>query len=566
MKLFAILRRFAPLPILLVAILVGVMSGLASTGLLIVIDKATDRTSTSPGVLVWRFAGLVLLVAATRFASSIMLARLGARAATILQVQLARRIVAAPLRRLEEVGPARLMASLVDDVTEVSHTLTVMPNSMINAVVIFGCLCYMGYLSPRMLAGIVIIIAVGTLGYRVAAAAGAVRQRQAREREDELFEMLRGLTQGTKELKMRRSRSERFVGRLDSVATTLRGLRVQAQQFFVGAGSGGHALFFVVVGFVLFGSDSMLHLTAHTRTGYIFLLLYIIGPLQGLLNLIPDLSAAEVAVRKIEKLGISLLDETEKVSPAALQAAPAWRRLELSQVFHTYRREDGDSFSLGPLDLTLEPGQLVFVIGGNGSGKTTLVKLLLGLYLPEKGEIRWDDEKVVESGLDRYRRMFSVVFSDFFLFEELFGLEAPDLDDRARRYLGELRLKHKVRIERGKLSTTELSQGQRKRLALLTAYLEESPIFVFDEWAADQDPEFKAVFYREMLPDLKARGKTILVISHDDRYYGLADRIIKLDSGQLVYDGPVRHTDLEWSPGEPQAGDRGRAVAQMENA
>jgi putative ATP-binding cassette transporter len=152
----------------------------------------------------------------------------------------------------------------------------------------------------------------------------------------------------------------------------------------------------------------------------------------------------------------------------------------------------------------------------------------------------------VPSDLDRYRRMFSVVFSDFFLFEELFGLESHDLDERARLYLSELRLKHKVRIEGGKLSTTELSQGQRKRLALLTAYLEEAPIFVFDEWAADQDPEFKAVFYRELLPELKARGKTMLVISHDDRYYEVADRIIKLDSGQLIYDGvahPTEYTD-----------------------
>lgn len=566
MKLLAILRRFAPWPTLLLAILVGVLSGLASTGLLIVIDQANSReTNLSTAALAWRFAGLVLLVAASRFTSSVILARLGARAATTLQVQLARRIVAAPLRRLEEVGPARLMASLVDDVTEVSHTLTVMPNSMINAVVIAGSLCYMGYLSLRMLGGIVLTIAVGSSLYRLLASAGAARQRQAREREDELFESLRGLTQGTKELKMRRARSERFVERLEEVATTLRGLRVQAQQFFVGAGAGGHALFFVVVGSVLFAPPSLLHLTAKTRTGYIFLLLYIIGPLQSLLNLAPDLSAAEVAVRKIEKLGLSLLEEAEGPAAAA-RLAPAWRRLELSRVCHTYRREDGDTFSLGPLDLAFEPGELVFVIGGNGSGKTTLVKILLGLYLPEKGDLRWDGERVTEDALDRYRRMFSVVFSDFFLFEELFGLEAPDLDDRARRYLGELRLKHKVRIERGRLSTTELSQGQRKRLALLTAYLEESPIFVFDEWAADQDPEFKAVFYREMLPDLKARGKTIVVISHDDRYYGIADRIVKLDSGQLVYDGPARHTDLLGTTDETPVLTRGRAAAHGENA
>ncbi|MEA2694766.1 MAG: putative pyoverdin transport system ATP-binding/permease protein [Acidobacteriota bacterium] len=537
MKLFAVLRRFAPVPILLVATLVGVVAGLASIGLLIVIDQTTNRGPNTPTHLAWRFAGLVVLVSASRFSSSIILARLGARAATILQVQLARRIVAAPLRRLEEVGTPRLMASLVDDVTEVSHTLTSLPNSLINTVVVIASLCYMGYLSLRMLGAVLCVMMVGVLTYRFAVAAGAARQRQAREREDELFDLLRGVTQGTKELKMRRSRSERFVARLDDVATTLRGLRVQAQVFFVGAASWGHALFFLAVGVVLYSSADLLHLSPQTRSGYIFILLYMIGPLQAVLNTIPDLSAAEISVRKIERLGISLLEEEAEEMASSLSTPPAWRRLELDHVTHTYRREDGDVFTLGPLDLTFEPGQIVFFIGGNGSGKTTLVKLLLGLYPPEKGEIRWNGEKLVHADLDRYRRMFSVVFSDFYLFEELFGLEAPDLDDRARLYLAELRLKHKVRIEGGRLSTTELSQGQRKRLALLTAYLEEAPIFVFDEWAADQDPEFKAVFYRELLPDLKARGKTMFVISHDDRYYSVADRIVKLDSGQLVYDG-----------------------------
>jgi putative ATP-binding cassette transporter len=69
---------------------------------------------------------------------------------------------------------------------------------------------------------------------------------------------------------------------------------------------------------------------------------------------------------------------------------------------------------------------------------------------------------------------------------------------------------------------------------LLTAYIEDRPIYVFDEWAADQDPFFKRVFYYNFLPELKARGKAVLVISHDDRYYNVADRIIRLDCGSVV--------------------------------
>jgi len=198
---------------------------------------------------------------------------------------------------------------------------------------------------------------------------------------------------------------------------------------------------------------------------------------------------------------------------------------------------------LGQVDLTFSPGELVFVVGGNGSGKTTLAKVLLGIYGPEGGEILLDGHPVDEANRDRYRQHFSAVFSDFFLFESLMGMDSADLDRDAGQYLEKLHLQHKVRVTDGALSTTDLSQGQRKRLALLGAYLEDRPIYLFDEWAADQDPQFKEIFYLHLLPELKARGKTVLVISHDDQYYGVADRIVRVADGAIQYDGdPAGYT------------------------
>jgi putative ATP-binding cassette transporter len=193
-----------------------------------------------------------------------------------------------------------------------------------------------------------------------------------------------------------------------------------------------------------------------------------------------------------------------------------------------------DRFTVGPIDLTVEPGELVFLTGGNGSGKTTLAKIILGLYRPDAGEIRVGDQTVTEENRDAYRQLFSVVFSDSFVFESLLGIGAKNLTEEARRYLRKLRIDHKVDVENGELSTTDLSKGQRKRLALLTAYLEDRPIYVFDEWAADQDPDFKSFFYHEILVGLKKRGKSVLAISHDNRYYDLADHIVKLENGQRV--------------------------------
>jgi putative pyoverdin transport system ATP-binding/permease protein len=242
-----------------------------------------------------------------------------------------------------------------------------------------------------------------------------------------------------------------------------------------------------------------------------------------------------VALQKVEKLGISLAaSPAEDVAADRPDREWSFQRLELVRVMHSYHSEKEDSnFILGPISLILHPGELVFLVGGNGSGKSTLAKIITGLYFPEAGEIRLNGKLIGNRNRDDYRQMFSAVFADFCLFDTLLGLNAPNLDTRAREYLTQFHLNHKVKIENGNLSTTSVSQGQRKRLALLTAYLEDRPIYLFDEWASDQDPQFKAVFYTELLPELKARGKTVLVITHDDKYFHLADRILKLEDGRL---------------------------------
>jgi putative ATP-binding cassette transporter len=207
----------------------------------------------------------------------------------------------------------------------------------------------------------------------------------------------------------------------------------------------------------------------------------------------------------------------------------------MKQVEFTY--DGGDpttaAFSLGPLDFHVRPGELVFVVGGNGSGKSTFLKVLTGLYPPHQGEIWLGGPRVSDRTREWYREHFSVVFADCFVFDTLLGLSAAGTDVAASHYLQLLQLDHRVRLRGDEFSTTALSQGQRKRLALLTAYLEDRPFYVFDEWAADQDPQYKDVFYSKLLPDLRQRGKAVVVITHDDRYFHLSDRIVKLEEGRV---------------------------------
>ncbi|MFI6571429.1 ATP-binding cassette domain-containing protein [Nocardia fluminea] len=191
-------------------------------------------------------------------------------------------------------------------------------------------------------------------------------------------------------------------------------------------------------------------------------------------------------------------------------------------------------FRLGPIDLVFEPGQITFIVGGNGSGKSTLAKLITGLYVPRSGSLSLNGERIDHDNIEWYRQNSSAVFTDFHLFEDYLGFDRPGIDADVQRYLDELQIAHKVTVQDGRLSTVDLSQGQRKRLALLTALLEDRQIYVFDEWAADQEPRFRDVFYHEILTDLKRRGKTVIVITHDDRYFDCADQLVKLDFGLVA--------------------------------
>jgi len=390
---------------------------------------------------------------------------------------------------------------------------------------------------------------VGIVSYQLPMLRSMRAFRELRRLMDVLMKHFHAVTDGFKELKLHRLRRAAFIqGELAPTLQEVRRSSYAANSSLLAAVSWGQVLFFVVIGLIVFAPPGFRGGDRAVLLGYSLVILYMMGPLEGILAMVPTLNQAAVAIEAAERLGVLLAAGAGPPAPPGIAPpAPAagggemerpWARLELSGVSHSYGREgESGSFVVGPIDLVLRAGELVFLTGGNGSGKTTLAKLLTGLYDPECGEIRVDGQPVTEENRESYRQYFSAVFTDFHLFEKLLGLAGPDLDERAMQHLIRLKLRHKVTVRGGALSTIELSQGQRKRLALLTACLEDRAVYVFDEWAADQDSTFKEVFYREVLAELKALGKTVIVITHDDRYYGVADRIVKLDGGQVIYDG-----------------------------
>ncbi|HKH48334.1 MAG TPA: cyclic peptide export ABC transporter [Thermoanaerobaculia bacterium] len=529
--------RFSRLRIAFIAA-AGIISGVASTSMIALITQILTKQGGATALLTGLFITFCVVVPVFRFISQMMLIDLTQKSLLELRLRLARSILAAPLRHLETIGPHRLLATLTNDIGVLVDSMAVIPILVMHTTIVVSCLIYLGWLSWLVLLEIAGFIVLGVVTYQLPVIRAIRHFVKARDRHNDLVKDVRALTEGTKELKMHRRRRDAFLGHMEQTAEALQKENRAGYLVFTAASSWGQTLFFVVLGLLVLLLPRLQPMDSRTLIGFTVILFQMMVPLEVVMSTLPNLGRALASARAVEDMGFNLQSEIKEQEGAAeLARSAGWGRLELAGVTHRYRREnEEESFLLGPIDLTFEPGELVFLVGGNGSGKTTLAKLVLGLYAPESGEVRFAGRTIDDSNREEYREHFSAVFSDFFVFESLLGLNASSLDDDARKYLHRLHLQQKVQVKDGELSTIELSQGQRKRLALLTAYLEDRPIYLFDEWAADQDPIFKEIFYLQLLPELKARGRTVLVISHDDHYFHVADRVLKLDYGKIEAD------------------------------
>jgi len=519
----------------LIASLAGGVGGVATIMLIAAIHARLSGEIVSPALVAWAFAGLCLVALLSQCASQLLIVRLSQDAMRRLSMDLCQQILKAPLRRLEETGNHRLLTALTNDVFVVTRAINALPFICVSMATLICGFAYMFWLSPLLFGGMIVFLILGVTTYRVGESWGNRYLAAARADHDTLMRHINSLIAGTKELKLHRPRRDDFVKHaLAASHQQLRDHQVTGYSVHSIAISWGRLLFFVAIGLVLFVWPMLQPIDSAALVGYVLTILYLTTPLDMIMGLLPVIAMANISMKQIESLELTIGSAEGEASPPP--APRRWQRLEMVGVTHTYYRErEGANFRLGPIDLTLEPGELVFVVGGNGSGKTTLAKLLTGLYAPEEGDILIDGEPVAEHNREAYRQRFTAVFAEAVLFESLLGIGQSEVDAQAREYLDLLHLDHVVTIQEGVFSTTELSKGQRKRLALLTAYLEDRPIYVFDEWAADQDPLFKDVFYRRLLPALRDRGKAVLVISHDDRYFAEADRVIALCDGQIIH-------------------------------
>lgn len=414
-------------------------------------------------------------------------------------------------------------------------------NALSGAAMVLGSSIYIGFLSPMALVAVAVLVSLGVGVYLATEKKMTAHLAVSKEHERRFLAYFKELIAGFAEAKMSsRVAADLMQNHLWRASGQARESRLVSERFITSNMLSVQSFYFCLIGGIVF----VLPQVSQGGVGLVGKIaaaaLFIMGPVSSVIMAAPLLAKSDYAVGAIQDLE-TMLDkaddakDTDPHSPLAVRRSFASLRLE-GATFQYQDGRQGQAFKLGPLDLDIEANQIVFLVGGNGTGKSTLMKLLAGLYYPQSGRLCLDDAPLTGGDYAHYRDLICLILSGFHIFDRLYGAGAVDAK-RLEELLGLMRLSGVTRFEDNAFTTLDLSSGQRRRLALALAMLEDKPIMLFDEVAADLDPGFRHYFYTQLLPMMKAQGKTVIAVSHDDRYFHVADRVVKLDYGQVAQGG-----------------------------
>lgn len=515
-----------------------VMASLADDNIFAVENKITEVMGFE--VINSKFALLFFVLCITilifKSAAEIMLTRLALNIRHNLRKELYIQVQNSPVASLENVGASRLIQALATDVSAIISGAGIFPQLLTSAVTLIGMLGFLAYLDFEVFSFVMKIIIVGVVTYQIPIMIGTKYFSKAREHQDVLQEAFKGLIEGAKELKLSEGKRQAYNNSvLDKEENIIKALEKKGITIYTLAGNYGDLLCFFTIGGLGFVFINYNVISTAEVIAAIMVLLYVTGPISMILNFIPQLAMTQISLKKIELLYQELPDEdVSKV----MQPISPWNKLRLENVSYRYplQSNQGQSFEIGPLSLEIRRGEITYITGGNGSGKSTLAKLITQHYVASEGGIYFDNKKIDRDNITSYRQEVSSIYSDYYLFDRLLDTDnlSSNYLEKVDHYLRAFGIDHKVQIENGRFTTLKLSDGQRRRLALVVSIVEDKSLILFDEWAADQDPQFKQVFYREILTDLKRQNKAVIVISHDDRYFDLADQLLTMESGELL--------------------------------
>ena len=515
-------------------------SGLSNGSLLAIITFAAKAVSRDSDGGSFRY--LILFIIS--LLSFIMGKRYALKHATIIieglikkvRTRITNKIRQSELLFFENIEKSHIYTRINQDTNFISQSALLIINSCQSALILVFCLFYIAWLSKVaffITVGAIIAAVIIYLMYRK-----EVNHllQEITDKETELFDSLTHIVDGFKELKVNRRKSDHVFTHFKDISDSTEKIKVKAGIAFITDFVYSQTFFYILIAILVFLLPIFVDTYSEVIIKLVMAVLFIIGPVEMVVGVIPVLARANVAVGNLYKLE-ELIDKEGGIIPqteqAPFQPIESFREIRIDKATFNYKDKDEKVlFHLGPIDLSIKSGEVVFLVGGNGCGKSTLLKLLSGLYYPSSGALYLDDDVLSKPIYPSYRELFSLIFADFHIFDRLYGFGEVDTK-KVNDLIKLMELDKKTQYVDGKFTETNLSTGQRKRLALIAAFLEDKPIYMFDEVAADQDPEFRAYFYNELLMDLKKRGKTVIAATHDDKYFHVADRVLKMEYGKI---------------------------------
>lgn len=521
-------------------LIIATVSGIASGSLLVIITFAAEKVASAgkgEGINLRYFSlfaiAFLLFLLAKKYAMVNSSVRIE-NAIKVVRIRIADKIRKAGLLYFENLDRSYIYTRVTQDTNFISASAMIIINACQSASILIFSLMYIAWLSKIAFLITLGSISAATLIFLSYRERTNNLLREASDKDTELFGCLGQMLDGFKEIKLNRRKSDDLFRHFREITDATEEVKVKTAKCFANDFVFSQVFFNILLGAIVFVLPILTTTYSDVIMKTVMAVYFLVGPLEFVVGSISVFSRANLAVENLYKLEKDL-DKARNSEPDMDSVNPieSFEEIVLEKTVFNYLDVDGrEVFNLGPINLRVKRGEILFIVGGNGSGKSTLLKLLTGLYYPKSGNVFLDGSRVNKPVYPAYRELFSAVFADFHLFERFYGLE--DIDEKkVNNLIKTMQLDKKTRYVDGKFSDVNLSTGQRKRLALIMAFLDDKPIYIFDEVAADQDPQFRKFFYEVLLLDLKKQGKTIITATHDDRYFHVADRVLKMDYGRI---------------------------------
>lgn len=523
-------------------IVLSILSGIGNSMVIFIINAAlgrvisdeSRRAGIESGLYLYYILGIVLFTVSAYIVRK-KLILITSELVYDKRIQIINKLMQAPYDKFEALEDGNIHAALNNDTENVSGFVNAFVNGLTGVITLVTCFIYLATINLLGMLTSVLVICIAIVVFLFASKKAEMMFEKNRDIQNTFFKYINDMLKGFKELYINKRKGKEFTRDIKKSCEDYRDTRVHAEFEFVGVSILGEILYIGVVGLVVFVFPLLFpNLQNTSLQNYVLVYLYMGGIVNQEIFLVPGVMRVLVSWRRINQFikDISCIGGEERYADNAADIVQSGEfDIKLKDVVFQYKNENGEKFSVGPINCDFKSGEIIFISGGNGSGKSTLAKLITGLYTPDEGEILINGERVHSETLGSY---FSAIFSDYYIFDKMYGIDYQSKTEEIQKYLKILGIDDKVQVKDGLFSSTKLSTGQRKRLALLVSYLEERPAYLFDEWAADQDPEFRKFFYKILLPELKARNKAIIAITHDDRYFDDADKHIKMETGQIL--------------------------------